>query len=201
MPTKKNTTKTKPIKRTVNNCYPTYIPQAVRNMGITKTFLDDAVGCYLDFRKEPEKLLTRNLNSDWNFHMFRDAVCKVVSVEARHDVNLKSFRTQYEMLENTGLKLPHWHPSVTVGIDEHVQADINVIFANICITNHGHAYTYESRDDRWIVEFERRQIMLPKEPFGKISEIHEESVPLTSGLAWRLNNIHRLVKIQHPEFA
>lgn len=201
MPTKKNTPKNKPIKRTINNCYVSYIPHTIRTLGITRTYLDDAIGCYLEFRKEPEKLLTRNLNSDWNFHMFREAVCKVVSIESRHDLDFKTYQTTYETLENTGLKLPDWYPHTWVYITEYAYEDNTHATANIHIINEGHEYTYESERDRWIAQFERRPIHLPKEPFTKLQEIPQEGVQLGSGLALTLTHIHYAVKQQHPEFA
>lgn len=201
MPTKKNTTKNKPIKREAKHFAIGYIPAAVETLGISRTFLDDAVGCYLDFRKEPEKLLTRNLLGDWNFHMFREAVCKVFYVQYDYDLEGKRYQVCYDTLENVGLSLPEWHPHTQVRIVEQSWDGSKTVQSSIYVINNNATYIYDPVMDRWTAEFTHPASLLPEDPFGKMVELKERSVEMPSGLAWRLHNIHRLVRIQHPEFA
>lgn len=201
MPKTNTSTKKKAIKRDAQHFLVSYIPAAVEKTGVTHGFLDDAIGCYLDFRKEPEKLLTRNLHSEWNFHMFREAVCKVFYVQHDYDLEGRRYQVCYDTLENTNLRLPHWHPTTQVRILEHTWSNSKSVSANVLVINNDHTYTYDPRLDRWTAEFLHQPILLPEDPFGKLVELDERGIEMTSGLAWRLNNIHRLVRIQHPEYS
>lgn len=187
------------IKRKIEPFPIAYVPRLVVDLGITEEFLYDAVGCYLDFRKEPEALMKRNLLSDWNFHMFREAVCKVVSVRFSNHIDGKFYEVAYDVLENVGLQLPEWFPDVQVAIIESGFDDSQYPRASIQIHTDQSTVAYDANFGHWTFKTGARPLILPENPNLPATERVPQGVSFGTGLASRLDEIHRYMRIKHPE--